>query len=161
MASWQRIVIALVLLFVLACCASVGKARVKKRRDRGKGKNPVRDRETLETLQQLCQRNGSGSSRKNILELQAFFDLTKVRAIKTVNLFSAKSDLTIGVFCCSIMKLRCVQFLFFLNVFSRLPAWRWKRVQGFPFALWKIPQIWSTQVSTTALCGICSSVDYR
>ena len=161
MASWQRIVIALVLLFVLARCASAEKARVKKRRDRGKGKNPLRDRETLETLQQLCQRNGSGSSRKNILELQAFFDLTKVRAIKTVSLFSAKSDLTIGVFCLSIIKLRCVQFLFFLNVFSRLPAWRWKRVQGFPFALWKIPQIWSTQVSTTALCGICSSMDYR
>lgn len=113
MASWQRIVIALVLLFVLARCASAEKARVKKRRDRGKGKNPLRDRETLETLQQLCQRNGSGSSRKNILELQAFFDLTKVRAIKTVSLFSAKSDLTISVFCLSIIKLRCIQFLFF------------------------------------------------
>lgn len=113
MASWQRIVIALVLLFVLARCASAEKARVKKRRDLGKGKNPLRDRETLETLQQLCQRNGSGSSRKNILELQAFFDLTKVRAIKTVSLFSTKSDLTIGVFCLSIIKLRCVQLLFF------------------------------------------------
>lgn len=77
MASWQRIVIALVLLFVLARCASVEKAKVKKKRDRGKGKNPPKNRETLESLQQLCQRNGSGSSRKNILELQAFFDLTK------------------------------------------------------------------------------------
>lgn len=113
MASWQRIVIALVFLFVLARCASVEKARGKKRRDRGKGKNLPKDRETLETLQQLCRRNGSGSSRKNILELQAFFDLTKVRTIKTVNLFSAKLDLTIGVFCLRIMKLRCVQFLFF------------------------------------------------
>lgn len=118
MASWQRIVIALVLLFVLARCASVEKAKVKKKRDRGKGKNPPKNRETLESLQQLCQRNGSGSSRKNILELQAFFDLTKVRVIKTVNLFSAKSDLTIGVFCLSIMKLRCVQSLFFLKRFQ-------------------------------------------
>lgn len=160
MVSWQTIVIALVFLFVLARCASVEKVRVKKKRDRGKGKNPLKDRETLH---QLCQRNGSGNSRKNILELQAFFDLTKVRTIKkTVNLFCAKSDLTISVFCINIMKLSCFQFfLFLLNVFSRLPAWRWKRVQGFPFALWKIPQIWSTQVSTTVLCGICSSMDYR
>lgn len=67
MVSWQTTITALLALLVLSGFSSV---ETKKRK---KGKHLFQG----ETLQEMCQSAGHDSLKRNILELQAFFDLDK------------------------------------------------------------------------------------
>lgn len=67
MGLWQK---GLVVFFAMLVLFQFSSVETKKKK---KARNPLQ----VETLQKLCH-GSSSSSRKNILELQAFFDLSKV-----------------------------------------------------------------------------------
>lgn len=78
MVSWQTTITALLALLVLSGFSSV---ETKKRK---KGKHLFQG----ETLQEMCQSARQDSLKRNILELQAFFDLDKVVNVRKLKLFT-------------------------------------------------------------------------
>lgn len=77
-----------VLAVVFALLVAFQYSSVETKKNKHKAKNPLQ----VETLQKLCHGPLSASSRKNILELQAFFDLSKVFYFKSPLISTVKCN---------------------------------------------------------------------